>query len=481
MDLSKLTLEEKLEALRLLEQKELLSKELILDNQVLNSPQRKFYQSKARIRLFCGGNGSGKSRALLHELVRVHLRKHDYRNVENINRTWFFMPDLKKVEDYLSELKKVCPPSKFPDTDRMGTPNIRRLIWPNKTVTTFYSYEQDSMAAEGSNIDAAFFDEPPPRSVYIATYRGLRSNPDHFIVFGLTPISEPWIYTELYQPAINKEDPSKEVILATTFDNRDNLSEDWIENFKNSLTEDEQRVRLYGEFAALQGRVFKEFNRRTHVVMQKPWPKDWPVYICIDPHSRKLSTAVWLGVTKDDELIVLEEAFADGIQELGDKINQIEKQRGYYVVSRIIDNSGSARDWSGNTAIEILRKNCGLSFRPVSNEEKDVDQGIFKIREALRLKDLPDGRKEPTLYVMDNCRGVIQDFELYGWQESRHPEKYGVKESPKKVNDDYIDPIRYLLMQRPRHRVGGDIISYGSGYTKANRSSSLWNKLTGKK
>lgn len=470
MDLSKLTLEEKLEALRLLEQKELLSKELILDNQVLNPPQIKFYQSTARVRLFCGGNGSGKSRALLHELVRTHLRRHEYRNVDNINKTWFFMPDLKKVEDYLSELKKVCPPSKFPETDRMGTPNIRRLIWPNKTVTTFYSYEQDSMAAEGSNIDACFFDEPPPRNLYIASYRGLRSNPDHFVVFGLTPISEAWIYNELYLPAINKEDPSKDVILASTWDNRANLSEDWIEDFKNSLTEEEQRVRLYGEFAVLQGRVFKEFSRTTHVVKTKPFPKDWPVYVCVDPHSRKLSTALWVGVTKDDELVVLNEAAADGIQELGEMINRVEKEGGYNVVSRLIDNSGSSRDWSGNTAIEILRNKCGLYFRPVTNEEKDVDESIFRIRQLLKPDKLPDGRVEPRLYIMDRCRGLISDMELYGWKNNRNPEKSGISEKVNKINDDYIDPLRYIIMQRPRHQFSRGIISYASGYTKPKPS-----------
>ena len=478
MDLSRLSTEEKLEALRLLEAKDFIEKENVLDTQVLNEPQKKFYQSKAIIRLFCGGNGSGKSRALLHELTRTHLRCHEHRNVDNINRTWFFMPDLKKVEEYLSELKKICPPSKFPQTDRLGTPNIRRLLWKDGSVTTFYSYEQDSMVAEGANLDAVFWDEPPPRSLFIAAYRGLRSNPDHFMVFGLTPISEPWIYTELYLPAVNKEDPSKEVILASTYDNKANLSEVWLENFKNSLSDDEIRVRLYGEFASLQGRVFKEFNRQTHVVKHKPWPNDWPVWLCVDPHSRKPSTAVWAGVTKDEELVVLEEASAEGIQELGELINRIEERHKWRVVSRIIDNSGSARDWSGSTAIDIFKKKCNLSFRPVSNDEKDVDEGIFRLKELFRLEKLPDGRTEPRLYVMENCKKTIQDLEMYGWQESRNPEKTGLKEAPKKVWDDYVDPLRYIVMQRPRFRAEGGIISYGSGYSKSKRSP-LWDKLIG--
>ena len=479
MDLTKLTTEEKLEALRLLEHQELIDKEKCLEKVKLHDRQLKFHVSPARIRMFCGGNASGKTFTILHELVHTHLKTHPYRPVDEINHTWFIVSDFKKVPDYIRELRKVCPPSQFPEEDRLGSPSIRKLKWKDGGTTTFYSHEQDPMILEGMSFDALWIDEPPPRGLYIAAYRGLRNNPQHFVVMALTPISEPWLYTDIYQPGINGENKNIEVFVSTVYENSHNLSAEWLKQFEGSLSEEEKRVRLYGEFASLQGRVFKEFSRATNVVRTKPWPSDWPVWVCIDPHSRKPSTAVWAGMTKDDELVILEEASAEGIQELGELINRLEERHKWRVVSRIIDNSGSARDWSGSTAIDILRTKCNLSFRPVSNEEKNVEEGIFRIKSLLRPEITNNGTKEPKLFIMENCRKVIQDFELYGWKDSRHPEKSGVSEAPKKINDDFIDPVRYIVMQRPKHRWSYDTISYARGYTKSSKQKSIWDKLTG--
>jgi len=479
MNLDHLSAQEKLEVLKLLKQKELLQREKALDEVKLNVPQTDFHQSKARIRLFAGGNGSGKTFALIHELVRTHLQRHQFRDTSNHMRTWLMTPDLKKAEDYLDIIKKICPPSQLPQTDKLGTPNLRRLTWPNGSTTTIYSFEQDSMAAEGTNFDALFWDEPGPRQMYIAAYRGLRSNPDHFVCMALTGVDEAWIYQDIYLPGINRTNLNIHVTIASTYDNKENLSEAWIVQFKSTLTEDEQKVRIHGGFAVMTGRVFKEFDRRTHVVKQKPWPVDWPVWCCIDPHTRKQSVALWAGVTKDDELVVLDEAEADNIEELGIMINQIEKGHKWNVVSRAIDNSGNSSDWAGNTAVDILREKCGLRFSAVTQEEKSVDESIYRIKQLLRKEKLLNGKEEPRLFFMENCTATITEMEMYGWKNDRNPEKTGTSEKIKKVNDDHIDPLRYIVMKRPVHSFSYDTISYSNGYTKANSKSSLISKLLG--
>lgn len=442
---------QKAELLRLLKAKELLKKEKSMDRLVLNEPQSAFHRSMARIRLFFGGNGSGKSFAGLHELAHTHLKTHPFRDVSSIHKTWFFTPDLKKVEDFIEELKKIVPPSKFPHIDKLGTPNPRRLIWQNGEWTTFFSYEQDSSAAESTNIDAVFFDEPPPRNTYVAAYRGCRSNPNHFLCFFMTPLDEPWIYTDLYLPSVRGEAKHIEVIMGSTLANKANLSSAWIDEFSSSLSEEEKRVRLHGEFAVLQGRVFKEFSRHEHVVKWKPWPHEWPVWVAMDPHTRKPSTALWIGVTKDEELVVLDEASALDVIQLGEKIKKIEAERKFRIVSRRIDNSASGSGWEENTtAIDLLRDKCGLHFNPMRAEEKAVDESIYKIKALLMEEKLASGLGKPRLFFMENCKEMITQMELYGWRDNRHPEKSGVSEKVKKVNDDFIDPLRYIVMSRPR-------------------------------
>lgn len=470
MDTTKLSPEDKQQLLLLLQQKELFEQESKLDSLKLHQVQQDFYKSQARIRLFCGGNGSGKTTALMHELVRTHLQNHKHRDTSTIFRSWLIIPDLKKSIEYFEAIQKICPPSQLPEQEKLGTPNLRRLLWKNGSTTTIYSFEQDSMAAEGTNFDALFIDEPIPRQLYITSYRGLRSNPDHFVCLALTGVDEPWIYEDLYLPSINGENPNIEVLVAKTYDNRANLSEDWITQFENSLTEDEKRVRIHGEFSVLSGRVFKEFDRRIHIVKWKPWPKEWPVYFGIDPHTRKKSVALWIGVTKDEELVVLNEIEADSIIELGNLANRIEKERSWNVIRRVIDNSGSSQDWSGSTAVELLRDKCGIRVLPVTPEQKDVEESIHRIKRLLLKEKLLDGRELPKLFFMENCKETIREMELYGWKDNRNPEKTGISEKVKKVNDERIDVLRYIVMQRPRHTFNFQPVSYSEGYQKADKS-----------
>jgi phage terminase large subunit-like protein len=443
-----LTREQKEHLATLLKQKALLKQENKLSEFKPNvGAQEAYFRSPAKVRLLCGGNGIGKTTAIAVELIWTHLKCHPHRQTLNTNHTWILIPGYDKVEDYWREIRRWCPPSKLPDPDKMGTSSIRRLRWTNGNTSTFYSMDQDPLKLEGTNFDALFIDEPPPRALYIAAYRGLRNNPDYFVSFACTPLSEPWLYTEVYLPGVNGTDPNIEVFQGSSYENK-HLSEAYIEDFKSRLTDDEIRTRIHGEFASLQGRVFKEFSRPSHVIKTQDWPEEWPVWAGIDPHTRKPNTTIWVGITPDDNLVVINECQVEGIPELAAKIKQIEKENRYRVVARRVDNSGSGLDWSRDSAVDHLLK-AGVRVSPMKNREKNVDDGIHKIR--MLLKGQPDkcGKLIPGLKIFDRCKKTIEDLELYSWHESRHPDKTGIAEKPRKIHDDMIDPLRYIIMSRP--------------------------------
>jgi len=359
------------------------------------------------------------------------------------------VPGLDKAEDYWQEIKKWCPPSLLPTPNKLGTSSIRRLDWQDGSSTTIYSHDQDPAKFEGSNIDALFCDEPPPRAQWVAAFRGLRNNPDYFVVLAGTPISEPWLYKEIYVPGISKKDPNILVVQGSTYDNP-HLSQQFIKDFEARLTDEEKRVRLYGEFAHLQGRVFKEFNRRDHVFMVQPWPEDWPVWCAIDPHPRKPHTVVYVGVTSDDILVVLNELKIEGdIEQLAMAMKNLESANGYRIVSRRIDNSGAGTDWNRDSFIDQLSR-FGIRTNPMRKGEKDVAASIQKVKLLL---------KNNQLRFLENCTETISDMELYAWQDYRNPETAGVKEQPRKINDDMIDPLRYIVMSGPIHSPTLDYIT----------------------
>jgi hypothetical protein len=466
MDLTKLNRQEKEELLRVLQTKALLKKEHVLKDFQPHPGQLPFLFSTTRITAAFSGNGWGKTTMLVIRLILAHhpelwsefkhLFPKDFTPPTlPVNHSWFFIPGFDKVEDYWQELKRWCPPSKLPKPSKMGTSAIKRLEWTNNTATTYYSHDQDSAKAEGSNIDALFCDEPPPRALWIAAYRGLRNNKNYFIILAGTPISEPWLYEEIYAPGASGKDPNVKIIQGSTYQNP-HLSKDWIADFESRLTDDERKVRLHGEFAHLQGRVFKEFSRPTHVFNVQKWPEEWPVYCAIDPHPRKPHTVVYAGVTNDDVIVVLDELVIEGtVDELAKAMKAKEEANGYRVVCRRIDNSGSGTDWNRDSVISQLDQWSRLNkynvrVSPMRKAEKDVAASIQKIKLLL---------KNGQLRFLENCIETIKDMELYAWQDYRNPESAGVLEKPRKIHDDMIDPLRYIIASNPVHSPSLHVLS----------------------
>jgi len=464
-----LNLEQKKQLLESLKQKELINQEKVLETFKPHAGQLAFLKAPHRIRAMFSGNGFGKTTALALDLIYTHTERHPYRSTSGVRHSWFLVSGFDKVEDYWNEIKRWCPPSQHPTSNKMGTSAIKRLEWPNGSVTTFYSHDQDSAKLEGTNIDALFCDEPPPRNLWIAAYRGLRNNPDYFIVIAGTPISEPWLYEEIYQPWAMKKDKNIFIIQGSTYDNPF-LSQTWVKDFEARLTEDERASRIHGEFSHLQGRVFKEFTRQTHVYGYQTWPEDWPVYCAIDPHPRKPHTAVWLGVTSDDVLVVIDELKVEGdVEEFAKALKQKDKDGKYKIISRRIDNSGSGTDWNRDSFIAQLAS-FGVRTSPMRKSEKDVASSLQRIKLLLKNKQLR---------FLENCVNMISDMELYAWQDYRNPAASGIQEKPRKIHDDMIDPLRYIIASNPIHSPTMSVISTLSDKNPYNKDSikpSLWKR-----
>lgn len=442
-----LSLEQKQQLLKSLKDKELLKKEGILDTFKPHEGQEAFLKAPHTIRAMFSGNGFGKTTALTIDLIYTHLERHPHRDTSAVRNSWFIVPGLDKTEDYWNEIKRWCPPSQLPKPNKLGTSSVKRLEWSNGSTTTFFSHDQDSSKLEGTNVDALYIDEPPPRDLWVAAYRGLRNNKNYFIVMAGTPISQAWLYTEIYQPWAMKTNKDIFLIQGSTEANP-YLSKKWIEDFKSRLTEDEVRTRLHGEFSHLQGRIFKEFSRQTHVFSYQPWPEEWPVFVALDPHPRKANTVVYLGVTPDDIKVVIDEIVLEGTpDDLAKAMRDLEISKGYKVVSRRIDNSGSGSDWSRDSFVSMLDRwsrenNYNVRVSPMRKAEKDVASSIHKIKLLF---------KNNQLRILDNCVHTISDLELYAWQDFRNPLQAGINEKPRKIHDDMIDPLRYIIVSNPVH------------------------------
>ena len=410
------------------------------------------FQSKARRRLILGGNRSGKTNFGVSDVAHHFLGTHPFRE----NR----MPMTIKVlgEDFPNHMNNVVTPQllhRIPKSaiKKLGKTSqgfVNKIVGYNGSCIDIMVYEQDVGKFESFAADMAWFDEPPPEDIYKGVFRGLMDK-EGFELFTMTPIKEPWIYNDLWIPALEGSLDDTETFILMTECNPF-ITDKALKDFKQTMSEEVQDARLRGQFSHLSGLIYKAFRRETHVIPYFEWPREWPVWMCIDPHPKKPHAITWLGVTNKDQKVVLDELKAAcSVEELAKKILQVEAKMGYRVVDRLIDTSIGSLD---RTDQKQLLANYGIRCR-FAKKHDDVMPGIQRVQQMLTPTKGND-RDYIDLVVRDNCRGHVLEFMSYVWDDS-------VVHRPNKKFDDYMDNVRYITGAGPRFEFKRQSINYMQG------------------
>jgi hypothetical protein len=451
VDLSKLTKQEKLELLALLEEKsrrDKLSRPLYKPHAV----QEAIHRSKAKVRFCTAANGMGKSCLAVHEAV---WRAQGYNPVTGehtpVPATIAVLMDKpsKFEEVFLEEARKwfVFRPDQLL---KKGKPHLSQIAFDNGSVINFYSHEQDPLTFESIQIDAMIADEPFPRDIYVGLRRaGRKKGVDaKYLIIG-TPLGQAWMKEELWDPWERGETTEIECFRGSTEINKANLSDGYIESFSKALTEQEKRIRLHGEWFNLGGLALAHlFKRATHVVPAETleWDPIWPCVVAVDPHISKAHHAVLLGCDRDGQLYAL--------KELKEKLVPREFARalkqwyaGYRVVDLVCDSLGASETTGGEgfkSFIQVLNEE-GVRIRSTSYEDKSDEDFIARIQDTLKMPDEPDnfGRKRPKLLVSSRCPQLIKDIENVQWVRQKGTEDFKPKLDI--THKDMLAALKYAL------------------------------------
>ena len=321
------------------------------------------------------------------------------------------------------------------------------------SVISFMSGEQDDKSFEGDIIDFAWSDEPTRKGIYTATLRGLlmKNGP---MILTLTPLQEPWIYNDIWASEDKDIACFPGEMEDALIENGGHLSKIAMDSFVSKLTADEIDARVHGKFKHLIGRVFSAFSEEIHVVPKFYIPKDWPVWCAIDPHTRKPNAAVWIAVSPEEDLYVVNEVYwKAGIESFGKVVLEISKQ--YTTVKTVIDTSSETPDWNRRETARTMLSKVGVST-VLARKKNMKEAGRLMIQQALEGKgDSHEGK--PKLFVFDSCKRTRFEFMNYVYDDFVDPDSKGVKEEPKKINDDIIDGIHYIIVERPRYSIAKPI------------------------
>jgi len=327
------------------------------------------------------------------------------------------------------------------------------------------TYDQDLDAFGGQSKHLIWCDEEPPFGIWQENMMRLLDT-DGYMLLTMTPIhGMTWVFEDIY---LSEDTKHVGVYKANTLRNP-HLNEKAIDKIRALIhSEDDEAVRLYGEFIPTSNFIYPMFDKRVHIVdpldvwndPDKPGhlPDDWMVVLGIDPHDRTPHGVIFCGVDRDNNVYVFDEISQHClIGELAQLIkNRLPEGR---------KPAYSMIDSSANTESSIAGRSMVQEFAQPGNDilvlatkkgRGSVLEGIQTVRDYLHYEENEDGRltKKPQLRIFSNCVNLIREFRLYVWEDWKgtNRARKDPKESPLKKDDHLLDALRYVLMTRPVYR-----------------------------
>ncbi|MBK7421595.1 MAG: hypothetical protein IPJ44_20840, partial [Nitrospira sp.] len=336
----------------------------------------------------------------------------------------------------------------------------------------FMSYDQDPSDFASGDFHFILHDEPPKLAIWQEN-RARVMRVDGTLMVAMTwpddpSISVDWIFDELYekaQPGVD-QDPHIAWFDLYTTDNP-NLRQDAVAERASQMGEGERAARIFGQPIRLSNRVHPLFTDtqhwwcfqckkpiiRTdaykcnscggddiesycHVGDEKVEPNH-PVIFGLDPHPRKPHAMAWLQVDPNDDLhVVMELEAALAPQELAEYVLELEKERGWKTIRRLIDPnmgrspSGTDRETTWQDAFDKAGLVCDLA------DDSDVGRAQLNVY----LRPDPDTRR-PRIHWDRSCGKAIYQMKRFLWDDHKKGLEKDQKQITKKKNDDFPQSI----------------------------------------
>ena len=225
-----------------------------------------------------------------------------------------------------------------------------------------------------------------------------------------------------------------------------------IERMVAEYTDEEKHARIHGKFHHLIGLVFKNFNRKIHII--KPFnisKRDFIAIEALDPHPRNPDAVMWVAIDRKGTKIIVDELY--GTFRTPHLAKEVwTKADRFRVELRLIDPSAFVEDKHQDnpektTLAAELRNDYDLDYMKATKDRRRSDR---RIRDALDYEMIgEDILLAPELYIFSTCVRTIWEIEHLIWDDWRGTagERKSPMEKPVDKDDHMIENLGRILVQ----------------------------------
>lgn len=347
----------------------------------------------------------------------------------------------------------------------------RTVTFKNGSILYFKTYEQTAAAFQGDSLDLIWLDEECDWPIFQECLARLTDR-QGCLLFTFTSLQG---FTRLVDFLYS--DSSLIALSTLTLLDNPYISQQSKDEFLAVCDRDEIDSRVYGIVQVKQGLVYKEFSRDIHLISDFDYVRKWKnnrdrykLIEAIDPHVR--TPHHWIRAlhdTEEDCLYIVDELQApQESQAIHEFCALIRAKRGGIapdyceidtasMAPTVIRSAGDDDcDQSENIRQEFYR--CGI-VTILCLKDNAIGINAVKYRLLQVRDDNGKLKKDPSLYVFRSLSGIQKEFVRYSWgvQSDKVTANKGEINTVKKVDDHYMDLIKYICLRLIVQKTGKSV------------------------
>jgi len=347
---------------------------------------------------------------------------------------WYVAPTYRQAKNILWEqLVHIIPRTII---DKKNETELKIRLVNNSTISVKGAEDPDSL--RGVKIDFVVFDECAFIDNWEEVWKIIRptlidSQGSSWFISTPNGFNHFKTLSEEYQ-----KDKNYSYHHATSWDNP-YLDKSELETIKKEQAGNPDKVDAYyqeimGEFRKMSGLIYKNFDRKIHMVEIPDIEFNYTYTRSIDFGFGHKTALIYFAINEDaTEIYAYDGLYQSGLTEKD--IAEIIKIKdgNKYITNPVADSAAPM-------AIAELA-HYGVYFSPIEKGADSVRAGIAKVAELLKVRK---DTGKPTLMFNKNLTWIADEFERYRWVESKQDSV--LRDIPYKVNDDAMDAIRYFAL-----------------------------------